>query len=58
MLKSKSLTNLIYEINNKPIYYNIKLQKPYEKNVFSSIPATNTCNQHCYQHLQQHQNSF
>ena len=37
MLKSKSLTNLIYEINNKPIYYNIKLQKPDEKIFFSSI---------------------
>jgi hypothetical protein len=37
MLKSKSLTNLIYEINNKPIYYNIKLQKTDEKNFFSSI---------------------
>ena len=28
MLTSKSLTNLIYETNNKPIYYNIKLQNP------------------------------
>ena len=37
MLKSKSLTNLIYEKNNKPIYYNIKLQKPDEKTFFSSI---------------------
>ena len=40
MLKSKSLTNLIYEKNNKPTYYNIKLQKPDEKTFFSSIPAT------------------
>lgn len=40
MLKSKSLTNLIYEINNKPIYYNIKLQKTDEKTFFSSKLAT------------------
>jgi len=34
MLRSKSLTNLIYETNNKPIYYNIKLQNP---DIFSFV---------------------
>jgi hypothetical protein len=28
MLKSKSLSDLIYQTNIKPVYYNIKLQNP------------------------------